>query len=67
MEPFPAEAFNKAMEGRGRSMLLETNITNQLGRLIREHTGHGFDMTYAKYNGRPFNPREITAEARKLI
>ena len=48
-------------------MLLETNITNQLGRLIREHTGHGFDMTYAKYNGRPFNPREITAEARKLI
>ncbi|MDP6458103.1 MAG: 2-oxoacid:acceptor oxidoreductase subunit alpha [Candidatus Bathyarchaeota archaeon] len=67
MEPFPVEAFNKAMEGRGRSMLLETNITNQLGRLIREHTDLGFDMTYAKYNGRPFNPREITAEARKLV
>jgi 2-oxoglutarate ferredoxin oxidoreductase subunit alpha len=66
MEPFPSEAFEKAMGGGGRSMLLETNITNQLGRLIKEHTGLGFDKAYVKYDGRPFNPGEIAAEARRL-
>jgi 2-oxoglutarate ferredoxin oxidoreductase subunit alpha len=66
MEPFPSEAFEKAMEDGGRSILLETNITNQLGRLIKEHTGLGFDKAYAKYDGRPFNPGEIAAEARRL-
>jgi len=67
MEPFPSEAFEKAMEGGGKSMLLETNITNQLGRLIKEHTGLGFDKAWAKYDGRPFNPGEIAAEARRLV
>lgn len=66
MEPFPAEAFEKAMDDGGKSMLLETNITNQLGRLIKEHTGLAFDKTCAKYDGRPFNPGEIAAEARRL-
>ena len=66
MEPFPAEAFERAMEGGGRSMLLETNITNQLGRLIKKLTVLRFDEAYAKYNGRPFNPGEIAAEARRL-
>jgi len=66
MEPFPSEAFGKAMEGGGKTMLLETNITNQLGRLIKEHTGLGFDKTWAKYDGRPFTPGEIAAEARRL-
>jgi 2-oxoglutarate ferredoxin oxidoreductase subunit alpha len=66
MEPFPSEVFMKAMDGPGESILLETNITNQLGRLIREYTGLEFDRVHAKYNGRPFNPEEITAEARRL-
>jgi 2-oxoglutarate ferredoxin oxidoreductase subunit alpha len=67
MEPFPAEFFEKAMEDGGKSILLETNITNQLGRLIKEHTGLGFDKAYAKYNGRPFTTVEITAEVRRLV
>ena len=66
MEPFPSEDFMKAMNGPGKSILLETNITNQLGRLIKEHTRLEFDRVHAKYNGRPFNPGEIAADARRL-
>jgi 2-oxoglutarate ferredoxin oxidoreductase subunit alpha len=67
MEPFLSEAFEKAMEDGGITVLLETNITNQLGKLIKEHTGLGFDKTYTRYDGRSLNPREITAEARRPI
>jgi 2-oxoglutarate ferredoxin oxidoreductase subunit alpha len=66
MEPFPSEALVEALENVGKSILLETNVTNQLGRLIKEHTGLGFDEAYAKYDGRPFNPGEIAAKARRL-
>jgi 2-oxoglutarate ferredoxin oxidoreductase subunit alpha len=67
MEPFPSEAFTKAVNGPGKTILLETNITNQLGRLIKEHTGFEFDRVHSKYNGRSYSPGEITAEARRLI
>jgi len=67
MEPFPSETFEKAMESGGKSVLLETNITNQLGRLIKEHTGLGFDKSYARYDGRSLSPSEIAAEARRLL
>ena len=67
MEPFPSEDFMKAMKGPGKSMLLETNITNQLGRLIKEHAGFEFDNVHSKYNGRPYSPGEITAMAGRLI
>jgi 2-oxoglutarate ferredoxin oxidoreductase subunit alpha len=67
MEPFPTLDFMKAMKGPGKSILLETNITNQLGRLIKEHTGFEFDDIHSKYNGRAYSLREIADEARRLI
>jgi 2-oxoglutarate ferredoxin oxidoreductase subunit alpha len=67
MEPFPSKDFIKAMNGPGKSILLETNITNQLGRLIKEHTGFEFDNVHSKYNGRPYSPEEIAAMAGRLI
>ena len=67
MEPFSSEVFIEMMKNGGRSLLLETNVTNQLGRLIKEHTGIGFDETYAKYDGRPFTPIEIADAVRRLL
>jgi len=66
MEPFPSDAFEEAMEGNIKSMLLETNVTNQLGRLIKEHTGYEFNIVHSKYDGRPYSPGEIAGEARRL-
>jgi 2-oxoglutarate ferredoxin oxidoreductase subunit alpha len=67
MEPFPSDAFSEAIEGGGKNLLLETNVTNQLGRLIKEHTGLGFHKSYVRYDGRSLTPGEIAAEARRLL
>jgi 2-oxoglutarate ferredoxin oxidoreductase subunit alpha len=66
LEPFPSETLEEKMKNSGKSLLLETNVTNQLERLVREKTGITFDKSFAKYSGRPFNPDEIAIEARRL-
>ena len=67
LEPFPSEAMKEAMKNSGRSLLLETNVTNQLERLVKEKTSIKFDKSFTKYSGRPFNPYEIAIEARRLL
>ena len=66
LEPFPSEALAKAME-TGRTILLETNVTAQLGRLVKEHTGLTFDRVHTRYDGRPFSPGEIAAVAEGVL
>jgi len=66
LEPFPSEALAKAME-TGRTILLETNVTAQLGRLVKEHTGLTFDRVHTRYDGRPFSPGEIASVAEGVL
>jgi 2-oxoglutarate ferredoxin oxidoreductase subunit alpha len=59
MEPFPVKAVGEALKDAGASVLLETNQTGQLGKLVKLNLGFGLDHVYLRYDGRPFNQGEI--------
>ena len=40
-------------------ILVECNVTGQLGRLLREKTGIKIENRLLKYNGRPFHSDEL--------
>lgn len=55
--------IKKEIEKADNVILVECNVTGQLGRLIREKTGIKIQNRLLKYNGRPFH----TDELNKLI
>ena len=67
LEPFPSEALVEAIVTGKKTILLETNATAQLGRLVKEHTGLTFDRVYTRYDGRPLTPGEIADAAEEVL
>ena len=58
--PFPAEAVSSALDNTGaRSIVVESNATAQMARLIRRETGYKVDGSILKYDGRPLTPQYI--------
>ena len=55
--------IRKEIENAERVVLVESNLTGQLGRLIREKTGISIKNRILKYDGRPFKSDEL----RKLL
>ena len=48
-------------------ILIETNVTGQLGRLIREKTGIKIEKRILKYDGRPFESDKLKEDIKKWI
>lgn len=48
-------------------ILVEQNVTGQLGRLIREKTGIKIENRILKYDGRPFTSDELREEIKKVV
>jgi len=67
MEPFPGRELGTLLAGGGSLLLLETNRTAQLGRLIRLNCGVEFDHVHLRYDGRPFTPGEIRLKALEVL
>jgi 2-oxoglutarate ferredoxin oxidoreductase subunit alpha len=67
VEPFPVKAVGKALKDAGGSVLLETNQTGQLGKLVRLNINFDFDHVYLRYDGRPFNPGEIRDRVAEVL
>ena len=67
VEPFPTDEMGELLEGDGEFILLETNMTAQLGKLIKLNTGFAFEHVALKYDGRPFNPGEICARVEEVM
>ena len=51
--------IRKEMEKANKTIIVENNVTGQLGRLIREKTGISIENTILKYDGRPFLSDEL--------
>ena len=51
--------IKREMEKADNIILVECNVTGQLGRLIREKTGMKIENRLLKYNGRPFRSDEL--------
>ncbi|MBU0461951.1 MAG: 2-oxoacid:acceptor oxidoreductase subunit alpha [Nanoarchaeota archaeon] len=67
MWPFPAEKVKPLFSRCKKLLLVEQNITSQLGRLIREQLLMDIPEKMLKYNGSPFYPEEIYDRAKALL
>ncbi len=59
LTPFPAEDVKAALEGQN-PILVEGNQTAQLGSLIKEYTCIDLTKKILRYDGRGFNPLQLT-------
>ncbi|MEN8614839.1 2-oxoacid:acceptor oxidoreductase subunit alpha [Dehalogenimonas sp. THU2] len=57
--PFPAEVLVKNLAGVAKNIVIESNATGQLGRLIRTETSIKMDGHIARYDGRPLSAEYI--------
>ncbi len=65
MKPL-SDVIEKEMEKAERVILVEHNITGQLGRLIREKTGLKIENRILKYDHLPFTSDELKKEIEKV-
>ncbi|MEK6820688.1 MAG: 2-oxoacid:acceptor oxidoreductase family protein [Nanoarchaeota archaeon] len=61
-----SDEIKKEMEKAGKVVIVETNVTGQLGRLIREKTGIKIENRILKYDGRPFLCDELREELMRI-
>jgi len=67
LNPFPATAVKRVMKAAKKTVVVENNRTSQLSSLIREHTLMGVDHKILKYDGRPFNPIDLSQKIRSVL
>ncbi len=65
--PFPAREIAEIVPRFGTALTVENNATGQLARLIRRETGARIDGTISRYDGLPFTPGGLAAEAGRRI
>ncbi len=61
-----SDEIKKHIEKASKVILIEANVTGQLGRLIREKTGIKIENRILKYNTRPFYSDELRKEILKV-
>ncbi len=65
--PFPSGAVTAAMKEVKKTMVVESNATGQMARLIRMETGQTADGHILRYDGRPLTPEFIVNGLRKEV
>ncbi|GAG16633.1 unnamed protein product, partial [marine sediment metagenome] len=58
--------IKEEIEKAKKIILVENNVTGQLGRLIREKTGIKIENRILKYDARPFVCDELREEIRRV-
>ncbi|MBU2576547.1 MAG: 2-oxoacid:acceptor oxidoreductase family protein [Nanoarchaeota archaeon] len=66
MKPLSSK-IKKELEKANNIILVEENVTGQLGRLIREKTGIKIPNRILKYNGRPFHSDELNKYLKEIV
>lgn len=64
MEPFP-DGLEQYLEGN--TILFENNRDTPLGTLIKLNTGYVFKNIGLRYDGRPFDPREVVFKIKEAL
>jgi 2-oxoglutarate ferredoxin oxidoreductase subunit alpha len=65
--PFPARAVLSALSKAKNTVIFEGNSEAQMRAVIFEKTGYHIEKAYLRYDGRPFKPEEIAAEAARIL
>jgi len=67
LNPFPVANVQRILKSAKKTVVVENNKTSQLSSLIREHLLVAVDHKILKYNGRPFNPGELSQRIKEVI
>ena len=66
LEPFPEKQMKKALKGVQKLILVETNATGQLEKVLNCY-GIKVNRKILKYNARPFLPEEIEGRVKRFV
>ncbi|MBU0953371.1 MAG: 2-oxoacid:acceptor oxidoreductase subunit alpha [Nanoarchaeota archaeon] len=67
LSPFPTETVSRILKKAKQLVLVESNMTSQLGSLIREQCLITIKEKILRYDGRPFDPEDIVAAIKEMI
>lgn len=67
LDPFPVANVQKILKSAKKTVVVENNKTSQLSSLIRERLLMTVDHKILQYNGRPFNPGELSQRIKKVL
>jgi 2-oxoglutarate ferredoxin oxidoreductase subunit alpha len=59
MNPFPSKELEEKIGKYDELIVIEQNMTSQLGALTKQHTNLNISRVILKYDGRAFNPEDI--------
>jgi 2-oxoglutarate ferredoxin oxidoreductase subunit alpha len=65
--PFQAAEVRPLLERCKLTMSVEANFTGQIVKLIRMETGLSIQHHLRKYDGEPFEPRQVIEQARTIL
>ena len=65
--PFKSEETEEILDRVDKTLCVEGNYTGQFAHLLRAETGYKVDHMLTKYDGEPFEPREIVARAVEVM
>lgn len=67
LQPFPTDELEELLATARPLVVVETNYTGQLARLLAEETGRKPDHLVVKYNGRPIAVDELLEALRAIL
>ena len=67
LNPFPVANVQRILKSAKKTVVVENNKTSQLSSLVREHCLKTVDHKILKYNGRPFNPGELSQRIKRVL
>ncbi|HLE37215.1 MAG TPA: hypothetical protein VI699_08705, partial [Candidatus Acidoferrales bacterium] len=65
--PFHSREASEILARCKRTICIELNATGQFARHLRAETGHTVSERILKYDGEPFEPREIVEQVRAIL
>jgi len=67
LHPFPNGEVEKVLHRAKKTIVVEQNKTSQLSSLIRDHNLRRVDHKILKYDGRPFNPGDLSDRIKEVL
>jgi len=67
LHPFPKGEVEKVLLRAKKTIVIEQNKTSQLSSLIRDHNLRRVDNKILRYDGRPFNPGDLSERIKEML
>lgn len=65
--PFHAKEVTEILNKAKKKISVEVNFTSQMARLIRSETGIAMDAHINRYDGEPFEPKDVVARIKDIL